>query len=74
MVPAVMHTMLMVDEESFSFKEVTNAPAPATQKIADIRTEETLVRFTISGYVAENKLAAAETVSLIIIWILFFTN
>ena len=36
----------MVDEESPIFKEVANAPAPITQRIADMITEEILVRFT----------------------------
>ena len=41
----------MVDEESPIFKEVANAPAPITQRIADMIIEETLVRFTTSGCV-----------------------
>ncbi len=57
----------MVDEESPIFKEVANAPAPITHRIADMITEEILVRFTISGCVVENKVASVETVLLIII-------
>ena len=48
----------MVDEESPIFKEVANAPAPITQRIADMIIEETLVRFTTSGCVVENKVAS----------------
>ena len=54
----------MVDEESPIFKEVANAPAPITQRIADMIIEETLVRFTTSGCVVENKVASVETVSV----------
>ena len=57
----------MVDEESPIFKEVANAPAPITQRIADMITEEILVRFTTSGCVVKNKVASVETVLLIII-------
>ena len=53
----------MVDEESPIFKEVANAPAPITQRIADMIIEETLVRFTTSGCVVENKVASVETVA-----------
>ena len=35
MVPPAISTMLMVDEESPIFKEVANAPAPITQRIAE---------------------------------------
>ena len=52
----------MVDEESPIFKEVANAPAPITQRIADMITEEILVRFTPSGCDVENKVDSVENV------------
>ena len=55
----------MVDEESPIFKEVANAPAPITQRIADMIIEETLVRFTTSGCVVENKVACKHSASCV---------
>lgn len=53
--------MLMVDVASPIRKEVTKAPIPPMASKAETITDETLIRFTISGCTLENRVTSAET-------------
>ena len=58
--------MLMVDVASPIRKEVTKAPIPPMASKAETITDETLIRFTISGCTLENRVTSAETALFII--------
>jgi len=51
----------MVDVASPIRKEVTKAPIPPMASKAETITDETLIRFTISGCTLENRVTSAET-------------